>query len=182
MYNISKRRGAPGSWVNLNGILAENITKPEVKQPEVKKPEVKKTEPVKKDTKTAEQNKTVTLRVGQSYKLTKTIDGYVTAADAAKSRNATTKRYPGTYYVYKISNGMYNLSKRKGAPGAWVNLNEAGVVTKAPSTSEPAPVNNTTQEFQGFVNVSRMIYRTRKGKFVGYLDKGKYITGKYSPG
>ncbi|GIN84793.1 hypothetical protein J6TS2_11790 [Heyndrickxia sporothermodurans] len=60
----------------------------------------------------------------ETYKLTKKLNGYTTAADAKAQKNKKTTVVPDTYYVYNRSNGMINVTKKKGVPGSWINPNE----------------------------------------------------------
>jgi len=63
------------------------------------------------------------LVIGKTYKVKKLLTGYYTALEA-KNQNAvnrTGKVYPGTYYIFNISQGMVNVTKVKGSPGSWVN-------------------------------------------------------------
>src|SRR5699024_4673026 len=57
----------------------------------------------------------------KTYKVVKSIAGYVTAADAKARKNKKTTVKPNTYHVYKESNGMINVSAKKGSPGSWIN-------------------------------------------------------------
>ena len=49
--------------------------------------------------------------------------GFKTAADALNNRNRRTWVQPGTYHVFNRSNGMINVTSRKGTPGSWINPN-----------------------------------------------------------
>lgn len=63
-----------------------------------------------------------TYAKGEKIMLTAAILRYMTAADAAVSKNSVGKYAAGTYYVYRSSeNKMINISKIKGTVGAWVN-------------------------------------------------------------
>ncbi|MGE6260854.1 LysM peptidoglycan-binding domain-containing protein [Heyndrickxia sporothermodurans] len=62
--------------------------------------------------------------IDEKYKVLKTISGYGTAADAKAGKNPKTKVTADTYYVYNRSNGMINVTKKKGVPGSWINPNE----------------------------------------------------------
>lgn len=57
----------------------------------------------------------------ETYVLKSSAAGYYTALDAKNKRNKKTTILAGTYYVYKRSDGMVNLSKAKGSPGSWIN-------------------------------------------------------------
>lgn len=59
-----------------------------------------------------------------------------TTADNAKSGDgslAVGELAPGTYYIYKKHNGMYNLTKTVGVAGAWINPND----NEKPDTDTP---------------------------------------------
>lgn len=154
MYNLTKSKGYPGGWVNLKaeGLLSTSTPTPK---------------PAPTPTPTAP-----TLVVGGTYKLTKTVNNYVSSLDALNGRNAVGKKYPGTYYIYKIANGVYNLTTKKGSPGGWVNLNEAGSTT--------SPVTYPKVTVQGFVSATKLTMRSLNGTVKGTLKKGTYIAGKYS--
>jgi len=57
----------------------------------------------------------------KTYKVVKSIAGYVNAADAKSRKNKKTTVKSNTYHVYKESNGMINVSAKKGSPGSWIN-------------------------------------------------------------
>lgn len=65
-----------------------------------------------------------TTNANSTYRLNNTVNGYVNASNASNRVNARSKYTAGEYYVYKQSNGMYNISKTKGQPGAWINPND----------------------------------------------------------
>lgn len=57
----------------------------------------------------------------KTYKLVVNCRTYTNAANA-KKRNKPVGTYgPGTYYVYKESDGMINVSRTPGSPGGWIN-------------------------------------------------------------
>lgn len=128
------------------------------------------------------------LKVGDSYKLVEEQAGYNTASDAANAVNSTGKRSVGNYYIYKIYDGMYNLSAYKSTPGAWVNLADSsnilaqsGFVSVENTVEEekPAPVNTGT--FKGFTTATRLNVRSSiNGPVVNTLLDGSYVEGTYS--
>lgn len=59
------------------------------------------------------------------FRVTKSTDGYSTAADAKAGRNRKGTVEPGNYYVFNRSQGMVNVSSKKGVPGSWINPNNA---------------------------------------------------------
>ncbi len=56
-----------------------------------------------------------------TYKVVTKIDGYTTAANAKSRKNKRSKVSSGTYHVYKKSDGMINITSKKGVPGSWIN-------------------------------------------------------------
>src|SRR5699024_9580719 len=58
------------------------------------------------------------------YRVLKALDAYTTAANAKdkKSKAGTVKK--GTYHVFNESQGMINVTKKKGSPGSWINPND----------------------------------------------------------
>ncbi|WOO34955.1 phage tail protein [Anaerocolumna sp. AGMB13020] len=85
--------------------------------------------PKKKSTSTTTKKTTTTnsassaLVIGKTYKVKKLLTGYYTAPEAKNQSavNRTGKVYPGTYYIFNISQGMVNVTKVKGSPGSWIN-------------------------------------------------------------
>ncbi|GIN88750.1 hypothetical protein J6TS2_51360 [Heyndrickxia sporothermodurans] len=49
------------------------------------------------------------------------VSGYYTAADAKNRINKKSIVKPGNYLVYNQSNGMINVTTKKGIPGSWIN-------------------------------------------------------------
>lgn len=92
---------------------------------------------IKIETKPQEKPKEQTKKESKEvkrYKVVKTINGYYTAADAKQRKNAKAKVEPGDYFVFNESNGMINVTKKNGIPGAWINPND-NKVTSAKSSS-----------------------------------------------
>ena len=100
MYNLTKTIGTAGAWINPN-----DNTKPETDIP-------------------VDDDGDGILEVNEKYEVYKFIKKYSTADDASKMTNNKGEAEPGTYYVYAISNGMYNLTKKRGTPGFWANLEQ----------------------------------------------------------
>ena len=100
MYNLTKTVGTAGAWINPN---------------DNKKPEA--------DTPVDDDGDGI-LEVNEKYEVFKYIKKYSTADDASKMINNKGEAEPGTYYVYAISNGMYNLTKKRGTAGFWANLEQ----------------------------------------------------------
>ena len=153
MLNISKKYGLPGAWINPadNKIATVISVKPSV--PVVTEP-VKPTEPVvTKPTKPVETidekevveekiEETVVVEVGSQYNLIDVVAVYGNAADALNRANKVSEYQPGQYYIYKIYNGMFNISKTVGKPGAWINPKDLSetVTTKVPTESTEAKI------------------------------------------
>ncbi|MED5102426.1 glycoside hydrolase family protein [Niallia circulans] len=72
-----------------------------------------------KETKTASINTNV-----KTYQVTKQHNGYTTAADAKSKKNKKTTVPKGKYYVFNESQGMINVTTKKGVPGSWINPSE----------------------------------------------------------
>jgi len=56
-----------------------------------------------------------------TYKVVKSVNAYVNAADAKNKRNKKGKVKKGSYYVFNKSGDMINVTKVKGVPGSWIN-------------------------------------------------------------
>lgn len=86
---------------------------------EVKKASSKKVAVATRVTKTVKNGNIV----GSSYKIKTVLTGYYTSEEAKNltAVNRTGKVYPGTYYIFNLSNGMINVTKVKGSPGSWIN-------------------------------------------------------------
>lgn len=64
----------------------------------------------------------VPLETGMRIETLKDYPAY-NSADQAKKAGATSLLYrAGSYYIYKVYNGVVNITKKKGVPGAWVVL------------------------------------------------------------
>lgn len=76
---------------------------------------------------TASQNQSQDFVKGGTYELTVTKKGYYTAAEAVAGSTSgghpTSVCKPGSYYIFNISKGMLNISKKQGSPGSWINPN-----------------------------------------------------------
>ncbi|MDO4813761.1 MAG: polysaccharide deacetylase family protein [Gemella sp.] len=128
MMNISRVSGKAGAWINPveNKVITAN-DKPTSQN---------------NNSNTVTQNNTVTLRPGATYSLNKQVKIYSSAVEAEKNSANTKNTYnQGQYYIYKVHNGMINISRVKGRAGAWINPKEAGTSeivtenTEVPTTS-----------------------------------------------
>lgn len=75
------------------------------------------------------------IAAGDTYILSTSVSGHLTAADAQAGTNVMRTAEAGTYYVYKVYSGMLNVSKTKGEPGVWIKPCSTGV----PPTPTPQP-------------------------------------------
>lgn len=72
--------------------------------------------------KKAEASKnTSTPKVGDKYTLKCDVKGYNTAANALNGKDPKATYKKGDYYIYKISGKSYNITKKKGVAGAWID-------------------------------------------------------------
>ncbi|UQZ76861.1 hypothetical protein C2I17_21220 [Niallia circulans] len=76
-----------------------------------------KVEKPKKTTSSAKDNV-------KTYQVTKQHNGYATAADAKSKKDKKTTVPKGKYYVFNESQGMINVTTKKGVPGSWINPSE----------------------------------------------------------
>lgn len=70
----------------------------------------------------------------EKYTLKKSTKVYMNADDAKNGKNATGTYTAGTYYIYKKSNGMINITKTKGKAGGWINPNSSSGSSTAKAT------------------------------------------------
>lgn len=85
--------------------------------------------------------------LAEQYKLNNNVSAYINATDAKNAKNKKNTYKAGIYYVYKKYNGMINISKIEGKPGAWINpkdnkelLNVVKAVIKKTTSSEKTTV------------------------------------------
>lgn len=86
-----------------------------------------------------------------TYVVNNEVKTYTNAANAAKGYAAKSTYKQGTYHVYKTANGMINISKVQGKPGAWINPNTnlAVVANTIQNKQQTAPaVTQTTKNTQ----------------------------------
>lgn len=67
------------------------------------------------------------------YKVVKTINGYINAADAKARRNPRVKVAAGTYKIFNKASGMLNVTKKAGVPGSWINPADNKAAAKKPA-------------------------------------------------
>ena len=133
MYNITKKAGSPGAWINPKDNKA---VKPVVKA-------VKKT--ATKTTKTASSKAaTQVLKKGAKYTLYNKVKVYRSAKDAKLNKNYT-KYYPAkNYYIYRVYDGMINISTAKNAPGGWINPKDNKAPKAKIASTKAAPKKTAT--------------------------------------
>lgn len=68
----------------------------------------------------------------KTYQVTKQHNGYATAADAKSKKNKKTTVPKGKYYVFNESQGMINVTTKKGVPGSWINPSETTAKSTKP--------------------------------------------------
>ncbi|MDO4813762.1 MAG: polysaccharide deacetylase family protein [Gemella sp.] len=81
-----------------------------------------------------------TANASEQYILNNDTKTYNTASSAVTGKVVSSTYKKGKYYVYKKSNGMINISRVPGKPGAWVNPN----VTTVPSDKTISKTKNST--------------------------------------
>lgn len=74
----------------------------------------------------------------ETYKVTKTLNGYKKATDAKTGKDKATTVEPGTYFIFNRSAGMINVTKKVGVPGSWINP-EDSVATPPKQTVQSKP-------------------------------------------
>lgn len=122
MLNISKASGSPGAWINPSQNKAPTNT-----------------------TTTQTTVSVSSLTIGQLIKTSVSTKAYSNATDALYRRNAVTSYAAGSYYVYKKYNGMLNISRKKGVPGAWINPVGLKITTNTTTVTKPTtPTSPTT--------------------------------------
>lgn len=155
MINISKTQGSPGAWVNPDNDSAENTSEntddaesasgttdngtsieesdTTLEDVAIEVPEV--TEETNGNTNNNGQG-SVTIN-GDSVKLNESISVYGTAYDAMHKINPINTYKPGDYFVFKESDGMYNITSNQGAPGGWINPGATQLVNNGGTEGNP---------------------------------------------
>lgn len=88
----------------------------------------------------------------EKYTLSKSTKIYMNASDAKNSKNSVGTYPTGTYYVYKKSDGMINITKTKGKAGGWINPSTS---TISSSNSKPSTSTlKTTLKVDGYWGTS----------------------------
>lgn len=148
MINISTVKGAPGAWINPTDNKTGTVTPPPSTTTPVATTTPKTTTPATTTTKTTTPATTTpavtTPVVGAAYNLVTDVKGFINASDAVSKVNSVKTMTKGTYYVYKIFDGMVNISTVKGSPGAWINPSDNKSATVTPPPATTTPVTTTT--------------------------------------
>lgn len=151
MINITKLPGTAGAWINPNdnGVTSEEVTTSTSTTGNTNSVTTSTTKPL--TTAPATNNGTNNLIPGNSYTLYKDIPTFITANDARLNTNRVGSYRAGSYYIYKIHNGMLNISKVKGQAGAWINpskntsnSNIPTTTTTSSTTTSPTTTSPTT--------------------------------------
>ena len=86
--------------------------------------------------KTGSNKSSKNIEPGQLVTTNKSVDVYTNAADA-KSRTNPVKTYPaGQYYIYKVHDGMANISLKKDSAGGWVNPQDINLSVSSGSSNK----------------------------------------------
>ena len=94
--------------------------------------------------------------VGSTYPVTSAIPGYMDSAMASRMINSVTTYQAGNYYVFKVYQGMINISKASNAPGTWINpsQNSSGTAPVAPAPiTAPSSSTVTTMKSTAYLNL-----------------------------
>ena len=91
----------------------------------------------------------------KSYTLTADTPKYMNATDAAARTNSVGTYAAGSYYIYKTSNGMMNVSKTEGQAGAWINPTAPPAVSAPAAPTDPyAGYTKMTWSFTFYTNLA----------------------------
>ncbi|MCT1795747.1 hypothetical protein [Helcococcus kunzii] len=71
------------------------------------------------------------------YKLDNNVKIYMNADNAKRGVSSLGTYSAGNYYIYKKFNGMINVSRVAGQPGAWINPNQVKTSSKTTTVSAP---------------------------------------------
>ncbi|GIN20903.1 MAG TPA: M23 family peptidase [Bacillus bacterium] len=107
-----------------------------------------------------------------TYRINKTLNGYISANDAKHQVNKKTTVKAGTYFVYKISDGMMNVTSKKGVPGSWINPVENIVNNVVPKTQQHKKL--TLPKSASSWRVYPLNKKTVKGNEIGFLNPKKF--------
>ncbi len=97
------------------------------------------------------------LTAGSRIKLQSPVPVYGTAKDAMDGKGSQKNYEPGEYYIYKVHDGMVNISRQKGSAGGWANPNDF----KIDSTAEIEKSNTSITENRGLSTTSNASNTTK---------------------
>ncbi|MBF0709899.1 MULTISPECIES: polysaccharide deacetylase family protein [unclassified Gemella] len=139
MMNISKVAGRAGAWINPGenkAILAKDGGLVNSNQKIEEKKALNQLETISNTVNNSE------LKAGSIYRLNKKLNVYSNAIDAKNLKNSRNTYDQGNYYIYKIHNGMINISRTRGSAGAWINPgNDLGTNTRINKVTETKTTN-----------------------------------------
>lgn len=90
----------------------------------------------------AQAEPSTSFAIGDPYVLHKDMTVYSTSYDARAGKNGVTTYNAGSYFVYRMFDGMLNIARTKNAPGGWIDPkgNVAPPVVKPlPPVVKPTP-------------------------------------------
>lgn len=156
-------------WIKSGNQVLNGLVKRRAKEKELFLKDLPK-ETVVKPTETKVASTTTSVK---TYKVTKQHNAYATAADAKAKKNKKGTVKAGSYYVFNESQGMINITNKKGVPGNWINPSETKETTKQTVKSEKAIV-----PYPG-----KLIKVGSKGKDVERIQRAVGVTpdGDYGP-
>lgn len=79
------------------------------------------------------------LQAGGTYTVYAGIPGYRDSYSALSKTNPVTTYAAGSYIIYRIYNGMINITRTAGVPGIWINPTQNPVPAAPPAPAEPIP-------------------------------------------
>lgn len=196
MINISKTQGSPGAWVNPS-VLGNTNTTPTTTTPQITTPtsttpttSIANTTTASSTTGTSTNIDVTKMEVGSQIVTVDKVPVYGNASDAKNKANVLKTYDAGNYYIYKVFEGMVNISKTKGTAGAWVNPNElklnnsdqtpgAGTTT---TTTTPTPNTSATTKAITVGSVYSLSNVTAKYMDEADAKNNTNSTGFYTPG
>jgi len=117
---------------------------------------------------------------GSTYPVTASIPGYMDSTMASRMINSVTTYKPGNYYVFKVSQGMINISKASNAPGIWINPSQntggAAPVVVTPTPASPVPSSSTTTTMKSTANLNMRTGPATSFQSVLVIPKGATVT------
>ena len=82
----------------------------------------------------------------REYVLLTSVSVYMNAKDAMSGENVVGYYDSGTYYIFNEVDGMINITKNKGIPGAWINPNDNKIVSEENKSDEIEEDNSIDEE------------------------------------